>query len=130
MNWKTIAIVTVAVVGLAGATAFGQGCCGGGKTAPVVAQVKTVKGVQKVTVVINAGYTPSSINAKAGKPLAITFKRTEESSCGQEIVFKSLGIRKSVPNGKSVVIKFTPKKAGVIEFTCGMNMYKGKVVVK
>jgi plastocyanin domain-containing protein len=131
MNLRTITAAAIAVVGLAGTSAFAQcGGCSGNAKPPTVAQAKAVKGVQKATVVINAGYTPSTINAKVGKPLEITFKRTEESSCGEEIVFKSLGIRKSVANGKTVVVKFTPKKAGVIEFTCGMNMYKGKVVVK
>ncbi len=96
---------------------------------PVAA--KAVKGVQKMTVVIDEGmYMPAVISVKKGKPVELTFKSGKNPGCGSTVVFKSLKISKDVPKGKSVVIKFTPKKAGDIAFTCGMGMFDGKVVVK
>ena len=92
---------------------------------------KLVKGVQTITVTVAEGkYTPSLISAVKGKPLAITFKGGKHMGCGSEIEFASLNMKKTVKEGQSVVFKFTPKKAGDIEFACSMHMYVGKIVVK
>jgi plastocyanin domain-containing protein len=92
---------------------------------------KIVKGVQIITITVAEGkYTPSVISAVKGKPLAITFKGGKRMGCGSEIAFASLKMKKTVKEGQSVVFKFTPKKAGNIEFACSMHMYVGKVVVK
>ena len=89
------------------------------------------KGVQRATILIDGGkYTPAVITVKKGKPVELTFKAGKNAGCGRTIVFKSLKLSKDVATGKSVVIKFTPKEAGEIAFTCGMEMYEGKVVVK
>ena len=118
--------------------AAGQSCCGGmmamqpqatEEDKPVAA--KLVKGVQKITVTIDGGkYTPAAISVVKGKPVAITFKAGKEIGCGSTVVFRSLKITKEVPAGKSVVVKFTPTEAGTIDFTCGMGMYDGSVIVK
>lgn len=115
-----------------------QSCCGGGDMLmqhsdqqtdkPVVA--KLVKGVQVATVTVDRGYTPSAIQVKKGTPVELTFKGGKNIGCGGTVVFKSLKISKDVATGKSTAIKFTPKDAGEIPFTCGMGMMKGKVIVK
>jgi plastocyanin domain-containing protein len=114
----------------------GQSCCGGmmaiqagqDKGKPIAAKV--VKGVQKASVTIDNGmYTPAVISVKKGKPVELTFKLGKSPGCGSTVVFKSLKISKKV-GSKPVTIKFTPKQAGTIGFTCGMGMYDGKVVVK
>jgi plastocyanin domain-containing protein len=128
MTIRTIAIAIIAGIGLAGTLASAQ-CtvCFGAQNAAVLTAKKTV---QKFTIVIDGGYKPSSITAKVGKPLMLTFYRKETTGCGDKVVFKSLGITKSVASGHKVLVKFTPKKAGTIKFTCGMGMYKGQIVVK
>ncbi len=90
---------------------------------------KATKGVQKATITIDGGYSPSSIKVKKGMPVELTFIGGKNLGCGGTVVFKSLKISKEVAVGKSTVIKFTPKKAGDISFTCGMGMLQGKVVV-
>jgi len=95
---------------------------------PVAAKV--VQGVQKATITIDNGmYMPAVISCKKGKPVELTFKAGKNPGCGRTVVFKSLKISKEVES-KPVVIKFTPKQAGTIAFTCGMGMFDGKVVVK
>ncbi len=64
-----------------------------------------------------------------GKPVELTFKAGKSPGCGRTVVFKSLKISKEV-GSKPVVVKFTPKRAGTIAFTCGMGMFDGKVVVR
>lgn len=115
-----------------------QSCCGGGAMQmqhmaqqadkPVVAKI--LKGVQVATVTIDRGYHPGAIEVKKGMPVELTFKGGERIGCGGTVVFKSLKISKDVTTGKSIAIKFTPKEAGEIPFTCGMGMLKGKVIVK
>lgn len=114
----------------------GKSCCGSmmamqdrkDMDKPVAA--KMVKGVQKATVTIDNGmYMPAVISVKKGKPVELTFKAGKSPGCGSTVVFKSLKISKEV-GSKPVVIKFTPKDAGTIAFTCGMGMFDGKVVVK
>lgn len=73
------------------------------------------------------GYTPSVIEAKAGKRLTLVFKRTTDKGCGQEIVFPGLDIRRPLPLNQEVEIEVTPRKGHSIAFTCGMNMYQGRV---
>jgi len=89
------------------------------------AHPKTVR----VTVGKN-GFSPSTINVEEGFPLTLIFKRTSKQSCGDKVVFPSLNLTKNLPVGKAVTVKFTPDKTGEIVFTCGMNMFKGSIVVQ
>lgn len=92
---------------------------------------KLVHGVQTATITIAEGkYTPSTISVKKGVPVALTFKGGKKMGCGSIVEFKSLKMKQTVKEGKTVVFKFTPNKAGEVLFACSMNMYKGKVVVK
>ncbi len=141
MKIQTIILATATAATLAFAMPSqdsGGSCCGETvalQTQPpkVVKPVpaKEVKGIQKMTITISGGkYTPSVVSVKKGKPVELTFKGGTNLGCGGTIVFKSLNLRKSVTSGKSVVVKFTPKKAGTITYTCSMDMYDGKIIVK
>lgn len=89
------------------------------------AHPKTVR----VTVNKN-GFSPSSVNVEEGFPLTLIFKRTTKEGCGNRVVFPSLNITRDLPVGKNVTVKFTPDNTGEIAFTCGMGMYKGKILVQ
>lgn len=90
------------------------------------------KGVQaqKVTVVIDRGYTPSKLTVKAGRPVHLTFYRKEAGGCGEEVVIPALGVKRRLKPGGATRVTFTPRKSGTLRFTCGMEMYKGQVVVR
>ena len=87
-------------------------------------------GVQEIDVTVKGGYQPATIVAKAGARLRLNFTRREASLCGEEVVFPDFGKRAHLPENQSVSIEVTPERPGVYEFTCGMNMYRGKVVVE
>ena len=76
------------------------------------------------------GFDPSVIEAKAGQPLKLAFYRANAENCAREVVFPSLGIRKELPAGQTVVVDITPTKTGPLEFACGMDMLKGKLIVR
>lgn len=79
----------------------------------------TAGGIRKITITIDGG-----------KPVELTFKGGQELGCGGTVVFKSLNQSKEVESGQSERFAFTPYQAGEIPFTCGMEMYYDKVVVK
>ena len=83
----------------------------------------------KITV-SSKGYEPSSFNVKKGQPLKLAFNRLDANNCGGEVVFPKLNIRKSLPVGETVMVKFTPTETGDLAFSCGMGMMHGKVVVQ
>jgi plastocyanin domain-containing protein len=86
--------------------------------------------VQTIKVVLGAeGYQPASFNLRQGVPARIEFVRQVEGACGEEIVIPEYNIKRELPLNKSVVIEFTPNKAGEYVFTCGMNMLRGKMIV-
>jgi plastocyanin domain-containing protein len=88
-------------------------------------KAKTVK-----VTISSKGYTPGTIKVKKGQKVRLLLTRTDEKNCGSEIVFSSLNVRKTLPLGKTVTVEFTPSEAGEINFTCGMGMMKGKIVVQ
>ncbi len=130
------ALALVALAPVAFAQTHGQNampCCAPPSSAkvqkPGIAKLDAKTNVQKATVTIDHGYQPSSVSVKAGRPVELTLVRKEASGCGDVVQFPGLGIKKTLKPGETTVVKFTPKKTGSIAFTCGMNMYKGQVVV-
>ena len=100
----------------------------GGTQKSDVKAANVPEGTTKVTVSSN-GYEPASIPVKKGQPVKLAFYRTDADNCGGEVVFSKQNIRKKLPVGETVLVEFTPDAAGDIAFTCGMEMYKGKLVV-
>jgi len=82
------------------------------------------------TILVEGGYTPEVISLPLGKPTTITFLRKDPSSCLEEVVLADFKIRKFLPLNEKVSFTLTPEKAGEYNFSCGMNMYHGKIVVK
>jgi cobalt-zinc-cadmium efflux system membrane fusion protein len=76
------------------------------------------------------GYEPAKLMLRAGAPARLTFVRSTDKTCGTEVVFPSLNIRRALPLSEPVVIEFTPKNSGEIRFVCGMSMLRGSVVVE
>ena len=76
------------------------------------------------------GYEPAKLTVHAGTPVRITFIRTTDKTCGTEVVFPSMNIKRALPLNEPVAIEFTPAKSGDIAFACGMNMLHGTIVVQ
>ena len=89
----------------------------------------TERGVQRATVVIDGGYQPGTIDVRAGRPVQLTFLLKEQAGCGSVVQIPSMKLKRALKPGQRTVITFTPKKAGTIAFTCGMNMYRGQIRV-
>jgi plastocyanin domain-containing protein len=87
--------------------------------------------LQKATVEVSAqGYKPPSITLRRGVLARLTFIRKVEETCGREMVIPAYGINRPLPLNIPVVIQFTPNKSGRFKFTCGMDMFRGRLLVK
>lgn len=87
------------------------------------------KGAFKI-VVSRDGFTPEEVTFQKGQPLKLAFFRADTENCAEEVIFKELNIKKKLPLGEIVLIDIPTAKAGEINFACGMNMYKGKIVIE
>ncbi|MDX6612122.1 MAG: hypothetical protein QOD75_1308 [Blastocatellia bacterium] len=95
-----------------------------------VAAQTNAGGIQIVDVTVKGGYQPASITVQVGRPLRLNFTRREASLCGEEVVLPDFGKRAHLPENQTVPIEVTLEKPGEYEFTCGMNMYKGKLIAE
>jgi plastocyanin domain-containing protein len=96
----------------------------------VAASVTGAGGVQEVRIEVAGGYSPSVVQVRRGAPVRLIFDRRETSGCSEEVVLGDFGIRKYLPAHEETVVEFTPEDAGAFEFTCGMGMLRGRIVVE
>jgi plastocyanin domain-containing protein len=87
-------------------------------------------GLQEIDVTVKGGYQPAAIVVKAGQPVRLNFTRRESTPCGEEVVLPGFGKRAHLPEDKTIFVEVTPDKPGEYEFTCGMNMYRGKLIAR
>lgn len=87
-------------------------------------------GPQEVTVAVRGGYSPAQIRVKRGSPVRLVFDRQETSECSEEVVFPDFGVRKFLPAHAQTTVEMTPTEAGTYEFTCGMSMLRGRLIVE
>ena len=87
-------------------------------------------GVQEVTVTVKGGYEPAAVRVKHGRPVRLVFDRQETSGCSEEVVLGDFGVRKFLPAHRKTAVEFTPSTAGTFDFTCGMSMLRGKLIVE
>ena len=124
IRWGRLALVSL------GLSVLAAGCDKGGAVADQApaAAVVTADGSRVEVLVQDAGFAPQRVSAPGGKPLTLVFKRVSSSPCGEEVVFPEHDIRKKLPLNEPVEVTVTPEAAQTIQFTCGMNMFKGAIV--
>lgn len=82
-----------------------------------------------VDIIVEGGYTPEVISVPKGKTTKLNFLRKDPSSCLEEVVLGDFKVRKYLPLNQKVTIEITPQKEGEYIFSCGMNMFHGKIKV-
>jgi sulfite exporter TauE/SafE len=71
------------------------------------------------------GYTTETKTLKVGTPVKLTMVSHNVQSCARSFLIPSLGISKILPQDGNTEIEFTPKKTGILSYSCGMGMYTG-----
>ena len=99
------------------------------KKAVVVNSVDSMGSLQ-VEITVEGGYQPEVISIPVGKTTVLNFTRTDPTGCLDEVVLGDFNIRKELPLNKKISIEITPKQKGTFTYSCGMNMYHGKIIVR
>jgi plastocyanin domain-containing protein len=95
-----------------------------------VAAASPKQAVQRVAIEVRGGYSPAVVRVLAGRKVQLDFRREETSGCTEEVVIPAFGIRTFLPAHQTTPVEFTPENPGSYEFTCGMGMVRGKIVVE
>ena len=90
----------------------------------------TSSGFQETLILVKGGYTPDIITVDHGKPVRLSFRREETAACSEMVQFPDFGRSALLPEGELVPVEFVPEEPGEYEFTCGMGMLRGKLVVR
>lgn len=101
-----------------------------GKRAEAAQTAEEVGGVQTIEILVDGGYLPRTVQLKAGVPAKLVFNRKDPSACLDEVLLPDFGVSKLLPLGQKTEITIDPSQAGEFKYTCGMQMFSGKVVVK
>ena len=83
-----------------------------------------------VKILVEGGYRPDVIEVHQGHPVTLQFLRTDPSSCLEEVVLGDFQIRTFLPVNETVPVTITPARQGTFVYSCGMNMFHGKILVK
>ncbi|MGE5418404.1 MAG: sulfite exporter TauE/SafE family protein [Acidobacteriota bacterium] len=90
---------------------------------------KIVGKTQTITTTVDAnGYSPSVIAVQKGVPVRWIINAKSLNGCNNPITVPEYGIQKKLVQGQNV-ITFTPKKNGVIRYSCWMGMITGSFQV-
>lgn len=94
-----------------------------------VVAAPVVEGPQVVRVRVRDGYDPARIEVRAGRPVRLLFRRDEVEGCSDTVLLPEWGITQRLPAWEETLVEFTPRSPGEFEFTCGMHMLRGSIVV-
>jgi plastocyanin domain-containing protein len=113
--WWMLAVLALVVV----AGCSGTGAAGGDRDDGTVA-ISVTEG----------GFEPAEVTVEAGKPVTLVVTRRTEKTCATEIVMPAMSINQKLPLDQAVEVTFTPTQACTLDYACGMDMIKGRVIVK
>lgn len=91
---------------------------------------KEVAANDSIDITVNGGYSPEVISIPFGKSTKLNFIRTDPTDCLSEVILADFSIKRELPLGKKVSVTVTPTKKGEFGYSCSMNMYHGKIIVK
>lgn len=83
-----------------------------------------------IDILVDGGYKPEAIEIPVNKQTTLNFTRLDSNPCLEEVVLGDFKIKKSLPLNEKVAITLTPKKQGTFQFSCGMGMFHGKLIVR
>ena len=94
------------------------------------AVVTDENGTRVTLAVTGDGFEPAMVVVPAGKPVTLVVTRQTDRTCATELVMKEHNINLALPLNQAVEAMFTPAAAETLTYACGMDMYKGKIVVQ
>ena len=93
-------------------------------------KINTVQAEGTIDILVDGGYKPERIAIPFGKKTKLVFERKDSSPCLEEVILANFKIRKFLALNEKTEIEINPTKKGEFDFSCGMGMYHGKLIVK
>lgn len=84
-------------------------------------------GRQVADVLVDRGYHPDTIVARAGLPLRLVFRREDADACSERVVFSSPHLDRRLAVNGPTTIELPAQPPGEVRFTCGMGRYRGRI---
>jgi hypothetical protein len=91
-------------------------------TGPAVQELRTSQ--------YEGGYEPVVAFILAGRPTRWTIESRSTQTCAAFLVVPALGIQMELALGDGNVIDLPALKAGTLDYTCGMGMFWGSIVIE
>ena len=79
---------------------------------------------------VGGSYSPNVVHVRRGETTRLRFVRKSSGGCAEELVIPELGIKAQLAPLAETIVEVHPKTAGEYEFSCGMGMLKGTLVVE
>ena len=80
--------------------------------------------------VTEAGFVPEVVSVPKGRPATLVVTRKTDQTCARELVFEKTREKHDLPLNQAVRIELAADHADTLNYFCGMEMYKGRVVAR
>ena len=94
-----------------------------------IALATVANGAQTVGVTVRGGYSPDVLRVAAGVPVRLVLDRQEDSACSEHLLVPDLGVDAVLPAFERTTVELPAMEGGTHEFTCGMGMLRGSILV-
>ncbi|WP_203640292.1 cupredoxin domain-containing protein [Levilactobacillus andaensis] len=85
---------------------------------------------QVATITVDGGYSPATVVLTQGVPAELTFNRINNAGCLEQVHSQALNFSEDLPLNTPRTVTIDTSRAGEFDFSCGMDMFHGKVVIK
>lgn len=79
---------------------------------------------------VGGSYSPNVVHVRRGESTRLRFVRKSSGGCAEELVIPELGIKAQLAPMAETIVEVRPTTPGEYEFSCGMGMLKGTLVVE
>lgn len=79
--------------------------------------------------VTSRGFEPTRVEVQPDRDVVLRFTRKVKETCGDSVVVQGDPVKHMLPLDKPIDVRLRSPKAGEVRFACGMDMYRGSVVV-
>jgi len=81
-------------------------------------------------IVADGVYSPARIEQPQGQALVLRFLRRDPNPCAEQVQFADLGINVELPLNRPVDVTVPAQRPGEYDFSCQMQMYRGRLIIK
>lgn len=82
---------------------------------------------QVIEILVADGYHPDRIVARAGVPIRVVFRRGDDQTCGDRVIFSRPRLERHLAPRAITIVDLPPSDGPEIRFTCAMGRFHGRI---